>query len=706
MDTQRKERFKRSRNGCQLCKKMKIKCSETKPRCQYCVKRNVECDYSLKLVWGGRPYKSRRKIRAVEENNSESSLNFGRAQTGETQEPIWNINTPISTYSLRDTTATPSLLVQKQGQGNEFQSMITKKSPQLGMSRLEKTFDRLTAGEMSLQLGNVNILQEYILNTDLASVKSELEKSLDSYSEDLATTEAYLARPQSNFISDPISMIRSRRPYILDVNASDDDHEEEEDEEEDEDEDEKKEYENGGQHQLSVHRQQSLHLNLHLNLPLHLLLHQPKMFIDIPRSLQPLPSLLLEVPYYRNLMHFWVNHASEHLVPAPPKMYGENPFKVLLSQMAMVYPSVLTTLLAFAAKMRSLLIGVEYLPVDVIDLLLARSCSELINLLENESTSTSDEALATALLLSCYEIFDSKDFSRHRIHTMGARQIVMARSLKPLGKSPLTGSDKNVPFFLLRWFVYMDVIGALSATQKSEAYLPAQGDIEIYEPVSTLSNVSRSYQESSSFKIDPLMGFELKLLTSFAQITVLARKAEAFISQFRSQTTDKIALPADLVSEALSLKDVLHNLCLEENNLIIESQNESNSAEYQSMEILKCTNTLFSITGIIHLYRRVLQVPRDSPLVQNLAYTIGKLGMDMVPPTSTTGTCCIFCFFTAACETLDPSLQIHFEYRFRAMSEKGNINAKKGLTIMRQCWASGDDWIEAARRYNIDFALF
>lgn len=51
---------KRSRFGCANCKKLKVKCSETKPSCERCIKRNEKCDYSIKLSWGGRPYKKQK----------------------------------------------------------------------------------------------------------------------------------------------------------------------------------------------------------------------------------------------------------------------------------------------------------------------------------------------------------------------------------------------------------------------------------------------------------------------------------------------------------------------------------------------------------------------------------------------------------------------------------------------------------------------
>ena len=45
----------------------------------------------------------------------------------------------------------------------------------------------------------------------------------------------------------------------------------------------------------------------------------------------------------------------------------------------------------------------------------------------------------------------------------------------------------------------------------------------------------------------------------------------------------------------------------------------------QENDILRYTNKIFCDAGLIHLYRRVLLLPRESKLVQDLAMGIGEL---------------------------------------------------------------------------------
>ena len=42
-------------------------------------------------------------------------------------------------------------------------------------------------------------------------------------------------------------------------------------------------------------------------------------------------------------------------------------------------------------------------------------------------------------------------------------------------------------FFLMRWFVYTDVIGALSSTTDSHDYLLTSNDLSTYEPLESLT---------------------------------------------------------------------------------------------------------------------------------------------------------------------------------------------------------------------------
>lgn len=464
-----------------------------------------------------------------------------------------------------------------------------------------------------------------------------------------------------------------------------------------------------------------------------LLQHIPtpsEVFSQVPAPLTPFPELLLKVPFYRSLMHFWVHMASLHLVPAPSHLYLDNPFKVLLPQMAMEYPAILTTLLAFSASAKALLTGLTEVPQVIIDQLLARSCKELLKLLKDKKEATSDGTLATVLMLSSYEAFNSINFERSRAHTVGARQIVKARRLiLPRGDdagSPesdkgdfksLVVQESDIAYFLMRWFVYLDVIGALSATKNSHNYLTTRNYMGIDARAHDLDE-----EDIANIPLDPkrdidhLLGFDAKFLPLFSDVVLLIRESEKYVAE-----NGNTSLPILVVTHAAELRDSIartyeigearRNVTID----IIKDREEDTSPSKRQPKsikrlidqhtVLQGTNKMFCDMVLLNLYRRALLVPRESFLVQKLANDIFKILRDKIEPKSTAETCIIFCTFCAACETLDPEARALFEERIGNMAKTGYTNAAKGLTIMYRCWETGESWNEAAQHLDIDLTL-
>lgn len=777
-----KKKVRRSRNGCHNCKRLKIKCDEKKPTCSYCIKTKVQCDYSLKLTWGGRPYKAKRKkqqeqptSRLVSKPSSldfintnptgnEESKNGGVQQNSHPEiqfilhdftssivalpsspaSPAESIVTqpeppqyyqnkrrkvsngiPLKEHNLsfeskngsvssepRETTipniediehenklSIPKFLNNdfNFGSANKKEGALNEIIPEIknGMNQLTNALADI--GFEQFQLQNLDIFNEFIHNpekfnkyTQLDSNSDNLEmSSLNNYSEDITRIEKYLPRELSNILSDTIPMRLishiSRGPKIQEIEYLSD-------------------HDDGPTAQ--------------------------EYWESIPPLLVPLPTLLLNVPFYRNLMHFWINVAANHLVPASSRIYSDNPFKIILTQMAMEYPSILNTLLAFSAKMRSNLIGKDDTPDTVIDQLLSRSCTELLRLLKNKDSATSNQTLATVLLLSCFEVFNSKDFSRHRAHNIGARQIIKARStvLTRAHGDPDAGTEKDMTFFLMRWFVYTDIIGALSSTTNSRDYLLTSGESTAYEPlesVTMLSDIDNMRNDDTRHpkrNIDYLMGFDIKFLPQFAKIIMLIRE----VNMLLQQSAELPSIPLNIIHKALEVKEALlqtrkhdeeeafkQHEQLMELKLKLKSMLDISSPEspeeiinlIQENDILRYTNKIFCDAGLIHLYRRVLLMPRESKLVQDLAMGIGESAKNYIESRSPADICCIFCLFTAGCEVLDSEMQQFFQLRFQNLAEMGNTNARKGLEIMKRCWITSEDWITASKKLDLDLAL-
>lgn len=460
----------------------------------------------------------------------------------------------------------------------------------------------------------------------------------------------------------------------------------------------------------------------------------------IPPPLTPLPELLMKVPYYRQLLHFWVNVAAVNLVPAPSHMYQDNPFKVLLPQIAMHYPGVLTTILAFAARARSFMEGATRSHQGIIDQLLARSCNELLRQLQDKEESTSDGTLASILLLSCYEVINSNDFEKHRTHTAGANEIVSARRIKqhPVSDSPTFDDDSDsselsdsslsklreesdIAFFLMRWYSYNDVLGALSSSRGRENYLRSYRRKGKYTPVVNMStlDINSAYSGNRKTDIDYLLGFDVRLLPHFVNIALLIDEVELL----QEEGADLTKLPIEIITAALELKERFTkgyedgeekrqksiDLLIESKLKVKKSSSPHSTRKINELvqhdNILRATNKLFFDMGLLNIYRRVLLLPRQSPLVQDLVETMAEVLEYGVELGSSAEVCSIFCHFYAACETLNVLKRRFYFDRFTRLSRDGNLNATKSLLIMDRCWVTGEDWITAANQLDIDLVL-
>lgn len=710
-----KKKITRSRNGCHRCKRLKSKCSEEKPSCSACLKLGHDCDYSIKLVWGGRQFKNKEKrqsphlsgkeFKEVKLNLKAGSVNFVPSQ--------FAVNKSMVKVEER---SNPDMQIKLENLECRTDFVRASEDQDYGMTRSNSVAESAYKSEPSvpvdapvvrqnpeifspMKLDDL-IYQHSPLGSD--SRLSELADVCTNYAVDIDRVNMQVHQDVSgvttpDFLS-PGGWIKSgiESPISPDYGKSIEMPESSFD---------------GG-------RVEEVEELLTVS--------------SIPPLLMPLPELLLRIPYYRQLFHFWVEVASNNLVPAPT-LYRDNPFKVLLPQMAMHYSGVLTTILAFAAKAMQTLNGTSG-NLEIIDQLLGRSCNELLRQLEDKSEATSDGTLATILLLSSYEVIHSQNFEKHRTHTYGAGQIVTARrnKLHISGHSPHSdendGSsssisvssheESNTAYFLMRWFAYVDVIGALSSTKGREKYLRTYRGKGEYRPVESISCEDEDFMDNLNREIDYLLGFDVRMFPHFVNISLLLDEVDLYMSDTQN---DKFCLPQNIINAALELKEKFtedHEAAEEKRQLLLDEMIEVNARtgyvgkqkerllEIMNKDnILRCTNKLFFYAGLINLYRRVLLLPRELFLVQNLVTKMAEILRLFIEPASPAEICTIFCNFSCGCEVLDPQLRMFFVERFTRLAQEGNSNASKSLIIMGRCWETGEDWITAANALAIDLVL-
>ncbi|KAM9892758.1 hypothetical protein OXX79_009807 [Metschnikowia pulcherrima] len=775
MSSVEKKKITRSRLGCHRCKRLKVKCSEEKPACTTCVKAGEKCDYSLKLTWGGRPYKNTQKqANSARNGNGLVSAGFNASlMTRGSSSVSTSVGSMMEFVSNDFGPSTPSATPMNAANSTNSMSKLrlmnahatsTSQGSEKGSDLDPRALSATTQHEnwaTASGIGHISVHSNTL--SDVRSIKSEPENHMqksEALSVDMApgpdllryadptithldpgkvSTPDFFATPQAapnidtprsenvfsgqnidfsdSFSADLARIERAfpseqRSPFFNAILGPSPPRKDSLDAEE-------LELELASVLDNSPQKTGSLIRKRNELWQSALTQH------SIPPSIVPLPEILLKVPYYRQLLHFWINVPAENLVPAP-YLYKDNPFKKILPQMAMHYPGLLTTILAFAARARDDLEGSVGTHSKIIDQLLGRSCDELLKQLQDESEQTSDGTFATSLLLSCYEVCHSNDFNKHRAHNTGASQIMLARTRKSRlsGDSPITPNDdarsssstsslskrneSDIAYFLSRWFMYVDVIGALSSTRDRGKYLRAYRNHDSYTPVETIPHLDTSGRD-----IDFLLGFDPELLPHFVNISLLIDEVEKYTAM---PENDPSCLPLYITTAALELKDkfyrsyeageakrsMMFDEMIEKNGKISHGRSKDLMTKDN---ILRSTNKLYYDTGLLNLYRRVLLLPRSSMLVQDLITEMTEIFEYYIEPGSPAQICTIFGLFCAGCDNLNDEKKEFYCERFQGLARQENMNAAKSLVIMNRCWDTGEDWITAANRLDIDLVL-
>lgn len=224
----------------------------------------------------------------------------------------------------------------------------------------------------------------------------------------------------------------------------------------------------------------------------------------------PLPRLLTESSYNMDLFEFYIRETSSLLTPTQESPFFKNPFKFLISQMAVQSDTLMNILLAFSANHKNQITNqIEELdengnvcnirensdtqdsniPPEIQQILsplngslthqqnnkalvnnyLSKTINDLMSQLQSNTERTSDTTLATVLMLTLFDIFFGDKRRSWREHLDGARNLFAER----LKQSNIEGVDDLtiiLPFdtqistnFLFWWFSYVDIVASLSS---------------------------------------------------------------------------------------------------------------------------------------------------------------------------------------------------------------------------------------------------
>lgn len=757
----------RSRFGCHRCKRLKVKCDETKPSCSLCVKANAECDYSIKLTWGGRPFKKQKDnnlgletILSFDQKfqskpSSRSSSATPPAPPIPSGDQVIEFDTPVSVDASQSTkkTAKPvqTPLDQKPILLEPTPPPLPKQSRSLkqASSRVTKPTISKPRSTPLLRSNNdtshlQNVSQDTSINTpdQLPRQPSELSELHETLSHPVTPTlegavdlssllnpadGAYMPDPcdtntmyslEDNMtipdMQDSRMLVAFRdiptsnpvvKQYVNDVLLPDlnginpnfrSDSEEDSSPE-------------------SLTFMENFH-SFKWNHPgptdnQFEFFSDPSRFFtgfeSVPETIDPLPDLIRNNPLYREYYHGYINVFSRALCPAP--RYTDNPFTTLLPKMAVSSGTdgLISVLISFGVCMKASYAGAIY-PEDPVKDLISRALNDLYKRLTDPLEANSDYTLGLIMVLSCFEIICGKGHG-WRAHFFGAKNIMLARGfLKFASKRsnnaifdavPVTlerARETDLPFFFLRWFAYIDVIGALSSS--SHVYM---GNARTGDFLWETEKVTYADRERLN-DIDPFLGFELHVMQHLSKIIHLVKERERAFSEGK-------ALPVELIQKALEAKEDLMNYITEteayrdeiEAKLIADPMNLLND-RIPDYKVLRATNLVFSLAGVLQIYRRVLMVPRESPIVQDIIQRSASSFEQYIDVDVPAAYCTVFSLFSNGCDAIDEQTRQFYLHRIDSLAINGMFSASIAHDIMQESWVTGKYWADIIAERNID----
>lgn len=336
-------------------------------------------------------------------------------------------------------------------------------------------------------------------------------------------------------------------------------------------------------------------------------------------------------------------------------------------------------LLAYSASHRARLLDHRE-PTERIGRFLDETVRSLQTSLDDPVAAKSDSTLATAIMLSSYQIISPNPFITTGLnitwqtHLSAARKIILARG----GAQGMHSRDK-VSYFLVRWFAYLDLLGSLSGREIDEPFFSGKywtnddGD-----------------DEQEEFSVDCFFGFTGRCVSVLAKIGELARQCEGQKRDFLESSRGAVVTrdQMDSWSPTMAIQDAAILLQQELEDARGKASGHCSHTHHQGQHFrtgspadesdaaeLLATNQAFHWAALVHLYRRVLNYHTHHPRVQNAVAQIVRAMLE-VRQGGTAENCLLFPLFSAGCEAIEPG---HREYTLKRMVEV----EKSGLTQVR-----------------------
>lgn len=439
-----------------------------------------------------------------------------------------------------------------------------------------------------------------------------------------------------------------------------------------------------------------------------------------------MPSDLLLSSESRFFLHHYQLHTSSVIFPFSPQC---NPLRETLLQAAVTTPHLLYSLLASACSHYNRLRG--YSSPDMAKTVFKFTKPALAGLrtaVSDHSSAHKMETISTALALCTSDVI-SGDLSMWRTHLQGVKNLLFSAitrdngeggnasdghssSIKDFHRSSLTSAltiTDPTQLILMKWFAALDIFAGVSGLGKST--LP---DGHYWS--STTTDYSRGY-------VDDFLGYSLELMPLLAKIGRMAR-----VQQKRA----KIALAAAAASRTMmtndrdsadsedeeAVEEMYAHCQLRPETLVeihsIESQlytlferSAPPTTKPDMAEEMHLTHRIFVYAALLHLYRRVQNLPKSHIKPAHSVYmileTLEKLHTD-----STANILILWPLFSAGCETDDAEQRQKIEESMRMMGRFGMGNVERARKAMEAYWEAGAEgrWDLFMEERGWDIVLF
>jgi hypothetical protein len=378
-------------------------------------------------------------------------------------------------------------------------------------------------------------------------------------------------------------------------------------------------------------------------------------------------------------------------------------------------PNLLNLMLAYSASHRARLLNHPE-PANRIAVWVRDVFPSLRQTLDNVSnTEVSNANLATAIMLASLEIISPSSFGiaiPWQNHLSIARSIIRSRG----GPHSISRKDP-VMFFLTRWMAYLDVMGSLSGRRNEEPLFAgnywsssSEGDTSAKE----LSLDDDDMEDEDDYTIDCLLGFTTKCVSILAQVALLARECEPYRIDPQTQRIDVDWRPGpDIEARADRLRSDLQAAMNHEQKQCLHHSPQLRKASltrpkhehyperrysYVSMTQQDATeslasNSAFHYAGLVHLLRRVHNIPRSDPAIQSAVHEIVVI-IQTIREGGSAEACLLFPIISAGMEAEGELDRAEIRRRIKSLEGLGMCQVGRAGKVMEHVWETGQSWEE------------